>query len=166
MNFKSMKNGFKMTTVALTIMSIVGCTLNKKEDYDSLITNERLSNKYDSKAACVAMADNEYKNIKTKIENKTGIMNVTFISEYLKISKNKDLILIYEYCKNVNLKYEYNVIVEKNSNKNYLEDLHASPTKSYSEETFGKVGQFVAIPFIVVGVVILTPFYIINYISK
>jgi hypothetical protein len=39
-------------------------------------------------------------------------------------------------------------------------------SKSYAEETFGKVGQFVVIPFIVTGVIILSPFYIIQYISK
>lgn len=154
-----------LITISVAIL-IIGCSSNKKEDYDNLIKNERITNQYDSKATCVSMADNEYKSIKTKIENKTGIMNVTSSSEYLKISKNKDLILIYTHCKEISSKYKYDIIIEKNPNKNYLEYSDKKSEKSYSEETFGKVGQFVVIPFVVAGVIILSPFYVIQYISK
>lgn len=39
-------------------------------------------------------------------------------------------------------------------------------SKSYSEETFSPVGQYIAMPIIVVGFIIVSPFYIINMIFK
>lgn len=164
-----MKKILKKIKLIITIfvsISIIGCASNQKENYDDLISNKKISKQYETKDQCVLIADDEYQNIKTKIINQSGIMNVTHINEYLKISKNKDLILIYTYCKEVNSKYKYDIEIERNPNKYYLEDSVKKTKKSYAEETFGSVGQYVVIPFVVVGVIILSPFYVIQYMSK
>lgn len=209
MNFKSIKNGFKLTTVALMITSIVGCTNNKvkltvfdksmnnpaaitdglvmvnrdgerfeykKNENKELISIKKISLYYDYHT-CHSLARSDYSDVVKQVtyfsktiysfeqDDKTYLKTKNFKVEMINCQSNLDLLdsnskISFLYQK----AYHYEIKVENADISNDV--VERNPKKSYAEETFGSVGQYVVIPFVVVGVIILSPFYVIQYISK
>lgn len=198
MDIKTIKNGFKITTVALTIMSIVGCagkpqvvvydkkmndktedTVNltdKNENGDSfeytkngkneIIMIKKISTYY-TEDECKLQSDKDYReNVKiimkeSKLESASNGVSQSYTETAdFKITKtgcrqNKDLI------------DKTSTIAEKDQKAyNYeikVENYDKSSGKPSTMSKIGRaLGMTIAFPFIVVGMIILFPVYIIK----
>lgn len=168
---KSLNNKYSIVNESFTINKNNDRLEYIKNDTGAIVIIKKISANYDYKT-CKEMSKNDYDNTREtiKIHSFNGLS--TFKQDAREYTKTEYFKIEYIECKInnvVNLEqkiYNYEITVGNSDEMPDVKDREPIKTKSYSEETFGKVGQFVAIPFIVVGAVILTPFYIINYISK
>jgi hypothetical protein len=123
MNFKSIKNGFKMTTVALTIMSIVGCAGKPQ----------------------IVVYDKKMNDKKEEVVNLTDVNKNGDNFEYRKNSKN-EIVMIkkvsafynQEDCK-TNAETDYKETVKTVLKESKLQDIYNSESLSYTETVDFKI---------------------------
>lgn len=198
MDIKTIKNGFKITTVALTIMSIVGCAgkpqvvvydkkmndkteeitqlTDKNENGDSFEYRKNSKNEivmikkisaYYTEQECQIKSDKDYRdNVKIILkESKLESISNGAAQSYTETS---DFKITETSCRqNKELVDKTSTVPEKDQKVyNYeikVENYDKSSGKPSTMSKIGRaLGMTIAFPFIVVGMIILFPVYIIK----
>lgn len=198
MDIKTIKNGFKITTVALTIMSIVGCAgkpqvvvydkkmndkteeitqlKDKNENGDSFEYRKNSKNEivmikkisaYYNEQECQTQSDNDYRT-NVKIILKESKLESASNSQSESYTETTDFKITKTGCKqNKELIDKTSTVAEKDQKVyNYEIKVENYDKSSGQPSTMSKVGRAlgmtIAFPFIVLGMIILYPVYIIK----
>lgn len=184
MDIKAIKHGFKITTVVLTIMSLVGCTTTKpqptilgyklKEEVKEKIVDEdgkeiTLDEKHrikTIKSTSKEMNSRDCEIVSQATENEIKLIVLRSGDQlvdknypnYPRIIEGKTIRMTIDKCKQLNMNnkdsYSFSIIVESLN-----DNKQTNETMKNIKKFFAKVGLFV---LITVGVVIAVPIFIVG----
>lgn len=169
---KSLNNKYLITNESFIINKNNDRLEYIKNDTGEIIIIKKISANYDYET-CKELAKKDYydasETVRTRSFNK---INSRFKQDATEYTKTEYFKMEYLDCKinnAVNLEqkiYNYEITVGNSDAMPDVVEREPRKSKSYSEEIFGEYGQYVAMPIIFTGVIILAPFYIIQYMSK
>lgn len=173
---KSLNNKYSIVNESFVINKNNDRLEYVKNETGEIVIIKKISAVHDYKT-CKELADNDYSIAREEASSRSLDKKSSFQQDGIIYFKTEYFRISYSGCLNNEVKsdvpdqklYKYEItfgnfdvmpdVIEREPEEHKV-------SKSYSEETFGKVGQFVVIPFVVAGVIILSPFYVIQYISK
>lgn len=168
---KSLNNKYLLTNESFTINKNNDRLEYIKNNDGEIVIIKKISNKYDYKT-CKEIARKDYYNSSETVAIHSFNKSSHFNQDGIEYTKTEYFKIEYLDCKinhldNLKQKiYHYEITVGNSDAMPDVIEREPKPSKNYSEETFGSVGQYIAIPIIAVGFIILSPFYIIDIISK
>lgn len=170
---KSLNNKYSIVNESFVINKNNDRLEYVKNETGEIVIIKKISASYDYKT-CKELADNDYVSARREASSRSFDKKSSFQQDAIIYFKTEYFRIEYSSCINNEVKsdnldqklYKYEITF---GNFDVMPDVierEPKVSKSYSEETFGPVGQYIAMPIIVVGFIIVSPFYIINMISK
>lgn len=162
----------KLIITILIAISIIGCSSQKQSTgnyyYDNILNSTKTSEPFKSEVFCEKSATEDLKKIRLYISNEFGAVYLIESKELYNKYKNKELFLTYNFCqKSEDLKYRYTIVIDEQKKESKVPSIfRPDPFFEPLGPVGGAVAQMILIPLAITGVIILSPFYLIEYIIE